>query len=278
MLVMMLRTVTAAEPCAWCSSCTAVSAVVSLRRQMLVEPGQRGRDPGILVTQPVHKLDGECARQAGALRIREHHGGGLRDAIAGTEQAVGETICPLPRGAAVHDQVGEAPEIFDQHDPERDADRPEFADRQRLHVLVSAHETAQHFGIVVAVGVRDEGPGQAEHTRIAGERSIRELGQLPIVTGRQRGADFTNLPLDEVIIIDQPIGCRCQRAAFIDRSGNDAVGMQQYRAVVSQATGQGMAPARPRGNRLGNSETSRMLFEAFDAEQFSANGVAAEPR
>ena len=39
----------------------------SLRRQMLVEPRQRGRDPRILVAQPVHELDGECVRQRRAV-------------------------------------------------------------------------------------------------------------------------------------------------------------------------------------------------------------------
>ena len=87
-------------------------------------------------------------------------------------------------------------------------DRPELADRQRLHVLVGAHEAAQHLGVEVAVGVGDEGPGEAEHARIAGERTVGQLRQLPIVAGRQIGADFANLPFDEVIVVDQPLGGR----------------------------------------------------------------------
>ncbi len=138
---------------------------------------------------------------------------------AGAQQAVGETVRLLPRGAAVGDQFGEASEVFDQHDPERDGDRPEFADRQRLHLLIGAHEAAQHLGIEVAVGVGDEGPGHAEHPRVSDERPVHQLRQLPIVAGRQRGADFANLALDEVVVVDQPFGRRCDGAAFIDRFG-----------------------------------------------------------
>ncbi len=113
----------------------------------------------------------------------------------------------------------------------------------------------------MAVGVRDEGSGQAEHARIAGERPIGELGQLPIVARRQRGADFTNLPFNEVIIIDQPVGCRCERPALVDCSGDHTVGVEQYSAIVGQAASQGMSPAPPRDDRLRNRQASRVLFE-----------------
>ena len=126
--------------------------------------------------------------------------------------------------------------------------------------------------------MRNKGPGQAEYARIAGERSIGELGQLPIVAGRQRGADFANLPLDEVIIIDQPIGCGCMRASLIDCSDDHTISVEQYGTIIGEATGQGMALAPRRDDRLRNRETSRMLFETLDAEQLGADGITAEPR
>ena len=109
---------------------------------------------------------------------------------ARTQQPVGESVRLLPRDAAVHDQFGEAPEVFDQHDPERDGDRPEFADRQRLHLLVGAHEAAQQLGIEVAIGVCDKSPGHTEHPRVSLERSINQLRQLPVVAGRQMPRGF----------------------------------------------------------------------------------------
>ena len=220
MLVMMLRTVTVPAPCRLVLVAHDRVRRRSLRRQMLVEPRQRGGDPGILVAQPVHQLDGECVRQRRAFALREHTRRRFGGAAASTQQAVGETIRLLPRGTAVHDQFGDASEVFDQHDPERDRDRPEFADRQRLHFLIGAHEAAQHIGIEVAVGVGDEGPGEAEHPRISGERAVGQLRQLPIIAGRQSGADFANLPFDEIIVVDQPFSRRRDGAALIDRSGD----------------------------------------------------------
>jgi len=44
----------------------------SLRSQMLVEPGERGSDAGILITQPMNKLHGECFRQGRAFTLSKH--------------------------------------------------------------------------------------------------------------------------------------------------------------------------------------------------------------
>jgi len=69
----------------------------------------------------------------------------------------------------------------------------------------------------MAVGVGDERPGQAEDPRVSGERSVQQLGQLAVETGREVDADLANLLLDHVKIIDQPVGrgvtTRCSRAA-----------------------------------------------------------------
>ena len=118
-----------------------------------------------------------------------------------------------PCGAAVHDPLGEPPEVLDEHDPQGDGHRPEFADRQRLDLLVGPHVAAQHLGIEAAIGVGDEGPGHAEHARISRERPVSKLGQLAVIARRQIGADFADLPLDEMVVVDQPFGRRGDRAA-----------------------------------------------------------------
>jgi hypothetical protein len=92
-------------------------------------------------------------------------GGGPR-----CEEAVGEriglrTCCP-----ADGNLVGEASQVFDEHDAQRDGDRPQFADRQRLYPLIGGDEPAQHLRIEIAVGMGDERPGQPEHARVPGKR------------------------------------------------------------------------------------------------------------
>ena len=84
--------------------------------------------------------------------------------------------------------------------------------------LVGAHEAAQHLGVEAAVGVRDEGPGEAEHARIAGERPVGELGQLAVVARRQVVADLADLLFDEVVVVEQPFGGRRDGPALVDRA------------------------------------------------------------
>ena len=249
----------------------------SLRGEMLVEPRQRRGDPGILIAQAVHELDGECFGQSRAFTLGEHDRRRFGRVSARAQQPVGESVRLLPRGAAVHDQFGEPSQVFDQHDPERDGDRPEFADGQRLHLLVGAHEAAQQLGIEVAIGVCDEGPGHAEHPRISHERTVDQFRQLPIVAGRQCRADLTNLALDEVVVIDQPFGRRRDGAALVDRFGDHAIGVEQDSAIVGEPARQWMTLGRPWRNCLRDRKASRVLFETFGAEQFFANRFPTDP-
>ena len=110
---------------------------------------------------------------SGALLVVARSSGARLGRLAVRRPAAGRPARRPPgarRGCSTM-RCGRAPQILDQHDAQRDRDRPQLADRQRLHALVGAHEAAQHLGIEAAVGVRDERPGQAEHARIAGERA-----------------------------------------------------------------------------------------------------------
>ena len=92
MLVMMLRTVTVGGALPLVLVVHDRVGRRSLCRQMLVEPGQRRRDPGVLVAQPLHELHGERVRQRRAFEPREHHRRRLGGAAAGAQQAVGERV------------------------------------------------------------------------------------------------------------------------------------------------------------------------------------------
>ena len=174
---MMLRTETFAAPCWRWTSRTAVSVVVSWIGETLVEPSQRRRDLRILIAQPMHELDREGSRKRLALMRRKHDGGRIRPVVR-PRQADGRralsAICLSAR--LVGDLLREASEILDQNDPQRDRYRPELANGERLHLLIGANEANQHLGVETAIGMGDEGPGDAEHPGIARERPNRELG------------------------------------------------------------------------------------------------------
>ena len=111
-------------------------------------------------------------------------------------------------------------------------DRPQFADRQRLHALVGLHESAEHLRIEVAIGMRDKGPRDSEDARIAFQRTVSKLGQLAVEAARKIVANFANLLLYDVKIIDQPFGRGSDGAFLADRVGDGAIRFEQYPAVV----------------------------------------------
>ena len=249
-----------------------------LSRQAFVEPHQRGRDLGILVPEPLDELDGEGCRQGTLFVVLEGRGDRRGGGRVHAEEPVGQRVRFLALGAARHDALRPAPEILHEHDPQRDRDRPQLADRQRLNPLVRAHEPAQHLGVETAVGMRDEGPGDAEDPRIAGEGSGSELRELPVVGRGQIIADLADLLLDEVIVVEQPFGGRRDRAALADCVRDRAIGVEQGRFVLLQAGGERPPARRLRGDDLGHRETLRMLLEPLDAEELLADGLFAVPR
>src|SRR5438270_6213559 len=124
----------------------------------------------------------------------------------------------------------------------------------------------------------NEGPSDAEHPRISGERSVGQLRQLPIVAGRQIVTNFADLLFDEVVIVKQPLGGRRHGAPVAGRASDGTVCFEENRLVVPQPEREGSAGHRPRGNMLGRGEALGMLLQTFDTEEFFADGVFSIPR
>ena len=219
MLVMMLRTVTFDAPWRWCSSCSSCSELGFVCASSSSSHSSAGVIFGILVAQSMHQLHGERRRQC------------RRPALATARSASGSTFWPLTpsrrsatasascrASAARDDALRDAPQVFHQHDAQRDRHRPQLADGQRFDGLIGAHEAPQGLGIEAAVGVRDECPGDAEHARKSGERSVGELGQLAIEARRQVLADLADLFFDHVVVVEHPLGGRRDAATFVHRA------------------------------------------------------------
>ena len=123
-------------------------------------------------------------------------------------------------------------------------------------------------GIEVAVGMGDEGPGETEDPRIAGERPLGQFRQLAIVAGRQVVANLADLLLDEVIVVEQPFGGRNDASAALQFRGARPVGGEQDGGVVVEPRAQRQNRRGSRRHRLRGGEALRMLLEPFDAEEF----------
>ncbi len=142
MLVMMLRTVTLAAPCRWCSSRTISSAVVPCAARRPSSQRERRRHARILVAQALDQLHRERIRQRRAVvraqkRRRPHR---LSSGPSSSRSA--SASASSRAGAAHHDALGRAAQVLDQHDAQRDRDRPQLADGERLDALIGARRSA----------------------------------------------------------------------------------------------------------------------------------------
>ncbi len=152
-----------------------------------------------------------------------------------------------------------------------------LADGERLHGLIGLHETPQEFRIETAVGMCDEGPSDAEHTREADEGPLGELGQLAVKPGRQIFADLANLLFDHVKVVEHPFGGGCDGAAFVYRARNRPVRGEQYLFVIAQARAERTPETRLARDGLCCREAARVLLQPLDAEDFLAQDLFAVP-
>src|ERR1700720_3486616 len=94
-----------------------------------------------------------------------------------------------------------------------------------------------------------------------------------VVTGRQVVADFAQLFLDDIKIINQPFRGRCDHLFPLDRPGGGLVVPKEKPAVLKAARKQRPPSNRVQGNCLCGGETFRVLLEPLHAEQFSTDGT-----
>ena len=275
---MMLRTETFAAPCWRWTSRTTASVVVSWMARRSSSHVSAGVILRILIAQPMHELDREGLRQRLPLIRDENDSDRFGRYAACAKQTVGETVGPLPLGPAIGDLSREASEILDQNDPQRDRYGPEFPDGERLHLLIGSDEANQHLGVEAAIGMGDEGPGDAEHPGIAREWPSGELGELAIVARRQIRMNLMDLLFHEVIIVDQPFRRGRYGATVIDRLYRGTIRVEQRRPVVGESPRQRLPLGRSRRHDLRDRKAARMVLEPLNAEQFLANGALAIPR
>ncbi len=205
----------------------------SLRCQTPIEPAQRRRHPLVLIAQPLDELNGEGSGQRCAIESLQDRLRRLRGSVADAEQPICQHVCFPARGKAYCDSLGRPPQVLDEHHSQHDRDGPKLTDGQRLNVLIGAHESYQHLEIEAAVRMGDEGPSQSEDAGITLERSLGQLWQLAIKTGRQVAPDIADLGFDHRKIIEQPLGSRRDRPSLANRLADAQIRVAEGRAVSS---------------------------------------------
>ena len=173
MLVMTLRTVTCVATCSWCSRRTISSA-----RRRPARPGARparrsaGVDRRVLLAQALDELDREGRGERPVVERRQDRGCATRRGFPARPSSRSASASASSRAARRRPRCRSASraQVLDEDEAQRDRDRPQLADRERRDALVGADEAAERLRVEAAVGVRDEGPGDAVDARIARER------------------------------------------------------------------------------------------------------------
>ena len=201
--------------------------------QLVAEPCQRRCRVRILLPQALDELHREGHRQGSGLEPPK--GETARRFPAESQQVVRERVRVAARSAAVDDLLGQAPEVLQEHQTEGDRDGPQLADGQHLDALESLDEALESLGVEAAVGVGDEGPGQAEYPWVALEGALGELWQPAVESRRQILPDLSKDVLDDVEVVDEPLRGRGDRAFLSDHRGQLAIASQQHAPAVPHA-------------------------------------------
>ncbi len=245
----------------------------SLRGEALVQPGERWGYGRIAIAKPLDEFHRK-RRDQPRIVVARRYGGKTRCSYAAeSEEFVGERVGFLTRGTPAHDRVGEAAEVLHENDAQRDRQRPQLTDRERLHFLIGAHEPLQRIRIEAAVGVRDVRPCDTIYAREPLVRSTGQRRQFAIKPDRQVVANFAQLLVHNKEVVDQPLGGRSNPPLFAQRAGDRAVRIAQDAAILLHARQKRTLGAGPAGHLLRGGEACRVLLEPLHAEQFRANRI-----
>jgi hypothetical protein len=96
---------------------------------------------------------------------------------------------------------------------------------------------------------------------------LGELRELAVVLVGQVVANLAQLLVDDVEVVDEPLGSGRDRALFPDAAREDPIRVQEDPAVVGEARHDRPPRARFVRDPLGLGERFGMLLEPLDAEQ-----------
>jgi len=122
--------------------------------------------------------------------------------------------------------------------------------------------------------VGDVRPRQLQHAGRAGQRAFVERGQLAIEAPGQVGPDLVEHFLDDVEVVDEPLGRRRRRALFVDDGGEGAITAKEHAAALASAREQAQDRAAAGGDPMAGDRLGHLL-QTLDAQKLAANRFGA---
>ena len=236
----------------------------------LLEPRHGKHQRAALALQARRELRDERGRQR---RIRvdhlREHGDHPRGRIRrGLEHPLDPVFGGLAIGASSRHGRDDSAQALDERQPKHDRDGPQLSEAQRRDRLIRGDEGAQAVDVDAALGVRDQleddivDPGHPAGARVG------EPGQLAVVSPRQVPSRRSDLLLDDVIVVDEPLRGRSDAGSFSGDARDEVVRLSKRDGVGGQPRQQRVRPPRPlRGQAVPRGERPRVLLELTDAEE-----------
>ena len=111
-----------------------------------------------------------------------------------------------------------------------------------------------------------------------GQEAAAQLGQLLEVAGRQVEADLADVAFDDVEVVDQPLGGRCDGPSLAQLAEQRPIVLQQRGGVVVQALHDGDDLQRPTDDHVAVGQRDGVLLESLSAEDLGPDRLGVIPR
>ena len=244
----------------------------------LLQPVEDRHGPGILVPQPLHQLHHEGAVHArGAAVVGPE---GLQRVVSlpdGVAHGLGDAVGLGPGLPGPDDPLGQAAQVLHQGQAEGAGHGPHLADGEAGDLLVGVHERLQRLRVEPAVRVSHVLPGEGVDPRVARQLAADQLGELALVALGQGFPGLPHLLLDDVEVVQEPLGGRGDGLVAPDRGGEVAVGVAEDPLAVVQPVQDPGAQPLPSVQPVLAGEPPGVEPEALRPEDLAADGLGRDP-
>ena len=183
---------------------------------------------------------------------------------------VAAQVRDLARGLVGGRALGEPAQVLEQDDAQRRRQRPQLAEGELADLLVGTQEVNEQIVVEGAVGVGDEGPGDAVDARQADQRLVLQHRKIAEVAAWQAVADLARLRFDQVEVVEQPLGGRADLVARRRVAGDVVLRLAQDADVLAQAREEGARALGCERRRVRLCEAAAVLRKALGAEDLGA--------
>jgi hypothetical protein len=199
--------------------------VVAGRDEAAGQERVRSLSAGVLALEALGEADEErgCGVDRDGTELLEKRAQVVRAVLGCQQQALGPLVCGTIRPVRADHASRESPEVLDERDPKHDRDRPDLADGQRGDILEALDEAAEELRVEVGVRVRHQRDSRLVHAREALEWVCSQARQFDSVPRGQIVPHRAQLLVDQVVVVEEPLGGRRDGVKLPHRGGEHAV-------------------------------------------------------